>query len=96
MESSMIRDILRRRLRFLLRNDPTSMVFADIKNPTSIHVTVVLNDDFDPSTLTGLGLKYKRALEDLNMFKVTVLNKTNHYHRKPDTMLVWSKKGGFT
>lgn len=88
------RDVIRRRFRFHFKSDPVKDVYCDVLED-SVLLTFILCRNLSDQDRATIEAKYLRIMQDIPSHKVTVLNSTNHWHRKPDTYTVWSKKGGF-
>lgn len=89
-----VKDIVRRRFRFHLKNDPVDAIYLDIVDEVK-QLTFILSVDLSQEDKAVLETKYSRLLTEFDMIRLQVLNKTNHWHRKPNTECIYYKRGGF-
>ena len=90
-------DTIRRRARFLIKEDPIEKIYARFNNSESeVKIFIILNKDLPAYELVSLATRYIHLFDDMSsMYTFEMLNKTNHFKSTSTTYLIWRKGSGF-
>lgn len=87
-------DIVKRRCRFLLKDNTVETVFATIKD-NEVNLIFKLASDLDTDDLTKQAIKFKHVFEDMENFTTVTKNKSEYITQTRFMWIVWSNKSGY-